>query len=42
MELLNLVQPVVEALFSSTVTVQPGVLFLLFLMGLMLGWIFGH
>jgi hypothetical protein len=42
MELLNLVQPLVEALFSSTVNVQPGVLFLLFFVGLMLSWLFRH
>jgi hypothetical protein len=42
MELLNLVKPLVEALFSSTVTVQPGLLVLLFFVGLMLGWFFGH
>jgi hypothetical protein len=41
MELLDLVKPLVEALFSSTVNVQPGLLFLFFV-GLMLGWLFGH
>jgi hypothetical protein len=42
MELLNLVKPLVEALFSSTVNVQPAVLFMLFFVGLLLGWFFGH
>jgi hypothetical protein len=42
MELLNLVKPLVEAFFSSTVNVQPGLLFLLFFVGVMLGWFFGH
>jgi hypothetical protein len=37
MELLNLVKPLVEALISSTVNVQPGLLFLLFFVGPMLG-----
>jgi hypothetical protein len=38
MELFNLVKPLVEALFSSTVNVQPGLLFVLFFIGLLLGW----
>jgi hypothetical protein len=42
MELLDLVKQLVGALFSSTVNVQPGVLFMLFFVGLMLGWFFGH
>ena len=42
MELLNLVKPLLESLFASTVNVQPGLLFLLFLVGLLLGWFFGH
>lgn len=42
MELFNLVKPLVEALFSSTVNVQPGLLVLLFLVGQMLGWFVGH
>jgi hypothetical protein len=42
MELLNLVKPLVEAFFSSTVNVQPGLLVLLFFVGLMLGWFFGQ
>jgi hypothetical protein len=42
MELLNLVKPVVESLFSSTVNIQPGLLVLLFFVGLLLGWVLGH
>jgi hypothetical protein len=42
MELPNLVKPLVEALFSSTVNVQPSLLVVLFFLGLMLGWFFGH
>ena len=42
MELLNLVKPLVESFFSSTVNMQPGLLFLLFFVGLMLGWFFGQ
>jgi hypothetical protein len=42
MELLNLVRPLVDAFFSSTVNVQPGLLVLLFFVGLLLGWCFGH
>jgi hypothetical protein len=39
MGLLNLVQPLMEALFSATVNVQPGLLCPLFFMGLLLGWV---
>jgi hypothetical protein len=42
MELFNFVKPLVESFFSSTVNVQPGLLVLLFFVGLMLGWFFGH
>jgi hypothetical protein len=42
MELFNLITPLVEALFTSTVSVQPGLLFLLFFVGLLFGWLFGH
>ena len=37
MKLFNLVKPLVDAFFSSTVTVQPGLLVVLFFVGLMLG-----
>jgi hypothetical protein len=42
MELFNLMKPLVEAIFSSTVNVQPGLLVLLFFVGLLLGWCVGH
>jgi hypothetical protein len=42
MELFNLVKPLVESLFASTVNVQPGLLFLLFFVGMILGWFVGH
>jgi hypothetical protein len=38
----RIITPLVEALFTSTVNVQPGLLFLLFFVGLLFGWIFGH
>jgi hypothetical protein len=41
-DLPNLLKHIIEALFTSTMGVQPGVLFLLFFAGLMLGWLFGH
>jgi hypothetical protein len=42
MELLNLLKPLAESLFSSTVNVQPGLLVLLFFVGLLLGWFLGY
>jgi hypothetical protein len=42
MDLLTIVKQLVEGFFTSTVNVQPGLLFLLFFVGLMLGWFFGH
>jgi hypothetical protein len=42
MDFLALLKHIVEALFTSTVSVQPEVLFVRFFVRLMLGWLFGH